>query len=82
MVALAFEVRAEQECAPQVQAVHRTWLELAARAARKRKLRVRYVTFMVKIHFYAVETRSTGKKALIKAWFAQETAKFAFSRRY
>ena len=40
MVALAFQVRAEQEFAPQVQAVYRTWLELAARAAQKRKLRV------------------------------------------
>ena len=78
MVALAFEVRAEQECAPQIQPVYRTWLELAATVTRKRKLRVRYVTFIVKMHFYAAETRSTGKKALIKACFAQETGNLRF----
>ena len=38
MVALAFEVRAEQECAPQVQAVYRTWLELAAKSGAKTQI--------------------------------------------
>ena len=81
MVALAFQARAEQECAALAQAVYRTWLELAARAARKRKLRVRYVTFIVKIHFYAAETRSTGKQGIDNGLLRARNRQFAFSRR-
>ena len=38
MVALAFQVRAEQECAPQIQAFYRTWLKLAAKSGAKTQI--------------------------------------------